>query len=1717
MTESTIIPTRLRMDPIASDFVSPSSEVVSPLSPSQHFQYSQSQAPTSLYLSNDDQQRVVAAQIRRAKVRLQEAVVKGNKELCKKECTGLLAIDVPLHVKYDKLQVKDLLRDNSKLAESVDATLSALGAGITILEKYAKNLLKPLTQRPSVWRTVKFSNEIFRQRVANIKGSVEIIRTLGYTVELPDGLTYPEGIEPDHDIILRLTTELVMLQNELTAYRTGNHPHANVLEAHLLQLDTSDTGVKQADIQLQSIPVNPTGAPLPTDSKQTEVKDTAGDGDEAKSSSDDEFCSLPPDATDAPTSSEMCHVCGETSVAVKCENCEHETNSFCNNCDNVWHKNPKRQSHKRTPLYGDILEKSDYHQSETIRVIPGKSSAAVSTSNSPTLLSTDEQLKFLRQQQQQNWQKSKEKVSAPHNASDLADDVIKKPVHHPPGVTTQQSHGFASSSSVSTHSKPGDSRGDTVGPQSLLNYNSQTGRPHYTLISGSKPSITRRMTPERSPTPTGQMNVGPCPKCYAMINYSENRCSQCNAQISEDFKLKVKKEDLVPGMQHATPKHLGPQGDVLMLDPNAPNLTLPKQSLSPNPSLQYPMPNSPDYNQHLYPQQQSPNIPVSSNRQLLQQYRPPPPPSSTLPNLYPPQTIIPNTPGSDTMLPHTQQPVIYPPQTISSNHPDSTIVPSNSSRQIPDTSFEHVFSNADPHLQQSSVISKSESPKEVSQSHQRRSSSSGGKEGYTCEWQCEHCTFLNDPGTRVCSVCDKTSDKPILLNQEELQRTPLGDVLHHSQSTPSNLSGTMQHHSPPNLSDSNMLHQSPNLSATLPHQSSPNLSATTLPHHSPNMSATLPFQSSPNLSATTLPHHSPNMSATLPFQSSPNLSATTLPHHSPNMSATLPYQSPPNVSAATMPHKSTTDVSIGRRFIEDQDKVYLEKKEAHRQYQLKLKAERQMATNATAMKSNVNPPQQISGPQTLNVLPRIEQTALAQPTSEPQGGTQHISPPQPSLISNMKTPQQPLNSDVQPQQPSQSFVNMRSHIVEGDRVEQAIEAIHEVQPPENPSQTIGENTLGQGRSLMDIVGASPQQFLPQVGQSGKSDTIKKALEKIEAKKHQEDMIISGQKLIRLIRAADVSDFSLEEMEIAIEISEKEDPINWLHKFWDNMIETVITMATIQDGGEFGEVSYIEARMALGECRGRIQDTVDYCRASREKKVAELIKMTASSREDVLDSLLQNGGDVADSALSLHRQSLIQFQDHIWADVEEHAEAMIQGDIQVIMNSQEIMESLKNVNIDAERRTREILVEGRLKSWEEAESVMKILEIGDEEMNVTLEDIIEAVKTNSGDVYGTLDYLKQECEICYETFPMHYIRSMILCTCSICTSCMKQYMEQNIRESPAKNFVCPVCQVPDIENNPQADNHFQMLNLMLGQLVEEDVLDLFQRKLRDWNIQKEPNFRWCASCECGFIFNPQNPGQLKMVCPDCNKHTCFKCKKIWEPQHHGITCEEFAKWKADNDPEHQAAGLAKHLQENGIDCPRCNFRYALARGGCMHFTCNQCKHEFCSGCSKPFIRGDNCKELASCAKAGMHCHHPRDCLYYLRDYDVKTLQQLLMEKNVKYNTEPAAGAENTGKCGTMEQKDIADGLKDELCGREVPPKYAGLCSLHYKEYLVTLINNNSIDPIEKMNEEELLILLQRNGKQALKRKENEALPRYKERLIDHIKEVIPLPKRAQRNL
>lgn len=108
---------------------------------------------------------------------------------------------------------------------------------------------------------------------------------------------------------------------------------------------------------------------------------------------------------------------------------------------------------------------------------------------------------------------------------------------------------------------------------------------------------------------------------------------------------------------------------------------------------------------------------------------------------------------------------------------------------------------------------------------------------------------------------------------------------------------------------------------------------------------------------------------------------------------------------------------------------------------------------------------------------------------------------------------------------------------------------------------------------------------------------------------------------------------------------------------------------------------------------------------------------------------------------------------------------------------------------------------------------------------------------------------------------------------------------------------------------------------------------------------------------------------------------------------------------------------------------------------MHFTCHQCKFEFCCGCGKAFMMGAKCTVSNYCAKLGLHAHHPRNCLFYLRDKEPAQLQNLLKENGIQFNTKNIMGDR---KCKVQLQKETPTGVIDTICNVDVIENHAGLC-------------------------------------------------------------------------
>ncbi|XP_019851921.1 PREDICTED: E3 ubiquitin-protein ligase RNF31-like [Amphimedon queenslandica] len=272
---------------------------------------------------------------------------------------------------------------------------------------------------------------------------------------------------------------------------------------------------------------------------------------------------------------------------------------------------------------------------------------------------------------------------------------------------------------------------------------------------------------------------------------------------------------------------------------------------------------------------------------------------------------------------------------------------------------------------------------------------------------------------------------------------------------------------------------------------------------------------------------------------------------------------------------------------------------------------------------------------------------------------------------------------------------------------------------------------------------------------------------------------------------------------------------------------------------------------------------------------------------------------------------------------------------------------------------------------------------------------------------------------------------------------------------------------------------------------------------------------------------------------------------FEDWHDGILCHQFAQWKAGDDRVGAEAELIAMTAKNGIECPMCKLHFELAKRDCNNWrmSCIRCPTEFCFGCKRMYFKSgyecdrQYCKTGAS-RPLPQHAHHPRDCLFYLRDYDVVSLKKLLDDNNVKYLSKPSEaqvaatkdkrvqgepidkpdgeewdipkppahvidGEEILLVCPVILLKETPSGFGDEPCRKHAPFGMAGLCEWHYKEYLVHKINEAKLDPVEIYNLHIMKLIIKREGIEVPEEYDDEDEEHYKGRLVEIVKEKIPI--------
>ncbi|XP_023680999.1 E3 ubiquitin-protein ligase RNF31-like isoform X1 [Paramormyrops kingsleyae] len=554
-------------------------------------------------------------------------------------------------------------------------------------------------------------------------------------------------------------------------------------------------------------------------------------------------------------------------------------------------------------------------------------------------------------------------------------------------------------------------------------------------------------------------------------------------------------------------------------------------------------------------------------------------------------------------------------------------------------------------------------------------------------------------------------------------------------------------------------------------------------------------------------------------------------------------------------------------------------------------------------------------------------------------------------------------------------------------------------------------------------------------------------------KRQKQMRDEGLKLIQEIREGEKRGVTPEEVYAAVCVSggSSVNPCDWLHSELPHLLDEICAMAASvqRDPGDPSvRLSRAEAKRAWLAAGGDAEKAVTQVLRNRWAKMEELSSLGFREADKCEEALRMSGGEVRGALSFLQRPLLEEFHKRVWSDLPEP--------------------TIDIKDPDRQRMCRRLLALYSLPSWGRCELALSLLQEPD--IQYSLEDVLQAVR-ESHDRDFIRRVLAKECPCCLSVFPHNKMRSLTSCECSVCCECFKQHFTITVRDKHIREMVCPVCGGPDINDPEHLNTYFSTLDIQLRDCLEPEVYELFHKKLMEHSLIQDPKFLWCSHCSYGFIYDGE---QAKVTCPQCKNSFCAQCKKAWEAQHAGLSCEQFQAWKRENDPEYQKQGLAGYLRDNGITCPHCRFQYALTKGGCMHFTCSQCRYQFCSGCNNPFHT--TCS-VAQCSVSGLHAHHPRDCLFYLRDWDPVQLQALLQKNGVEFNTDPPQGAQ-PGQCGVMEQKDEGGQQLDLPCGAQCQAGHAGLCEKHYKEYLVSLINGHSLDPAPLFEKNDIVVACRR---------------------------------------
>lgn len=561
---------------------------------------------------------------------------------------------------------------------------------------------------------------------------------------------------------------------------------------------------------------------------------------------------------------------------------------------------------------------------------------------------------------------------------------------------------------------------------------------------------------------------------------------------------------------------------------------------------------------------------------------------------------------------------------------------------------------------------------------------------------------------------------------------------------------------------------------------------------------------------------------------------------------------------------------------------------------------------------------------------------------------------------------------------------------------------------------------------------------------------------------------------RLNRFTDRNAYSREVVEYSVEKYGISKAVYWLRNWWTPRVDEVIRKVNLCNI-DLPNVCRKNASMALWKSN----DNVD--------KAADMIVQVPADEV----KLQSTCSDLPDLVSVKHRGAAVK-----WFSFSTE-QASISND-----NVVEQRTSSNSLSIDDYARM--IFADKTVNSWEQAQLAAELVCL-----KFSFSEAINAA-LHCKNLQQAFLFLQHHCEICTEKIPSNKMMQMVSCIHKACEKCMKKHFTDKIMSASILELTCPFCSEPDLANDPSEEKtlkYFSELDIVLKRLITVEVHELFQRKLRDYTLNKNPNFRWCAHCDMGFETDSRSQC---IQCPSCKRSMCFHCKQPWDELHERKVCPAQQKSLTDT------SDLPALLKRNVIDCPNCKHSFAISKGGCMHFICNSCSYSFCIGCEKQFIDGKKCAVSLTCKNKGLHAHHPRNCLFYLRDYEVAGVESLLEQHHVNYRAIiqeqlPEVCINELDVCQEVIQKSTHMGTtNDVICGKPTLGTHnVALCRTHYIEALGSLIWLKNIDPAPLLTEKELEAILQREDILVEQLRSGETSSQRRKRILCQVQTELPL--------